>query len=134
MSQTSREQATAKWLRRYHKLLKEKEDTFNKWLGKIAKVPQPLKTLTQEEWVAACTHFGECAICHNESIDARGMFVAFGLGGRYAAWNVIPICDECATALRYQQNPFIKYEDAVPGIIEYLQPILERTVKNEKNI
>lgn len=128
MAATSREQSTAKWQRWYEKQLKQQEDRFNNWLSMIAKVPQPLRTLTEEEWIAACVHFGKCAICRHESIDARAMFVAFALGGRYAAWNVIPVCEHCATALKHQQNPFIKYAEVADEVAAYLQPILERTV------
>lgn len=134
MDNTTTAQATAKWQRRYARRRQEKEDVFDEWLAAIARVPKPLQTLTQAEWVAACKHFGHCALCGQDSIDARGMFVAYALGGRYAAWNIIPICDKCATALKHIQNPFIKYSDAAPAIAEYLRPILERVIESEKNI
>jgi len=133
MAATTREQETAKWQRWYAKQLKQQEDRFNSWLSMIARVPQPLRTLTEDEWIAACLHFGKCAVCDNESIDARAFFVAFAFGGRYAAWNVIPVCEKCATALRRRHNPFIKYEEAAPKIVDYLRPILERTIANEES-
>src|SRR5680860_1218300 len=34
---------------------------FNAWLNKINKLQ--LKTLTESEWIAACKHFGKCAMC-----------------------------------------------------------------------
>lgn len=123
---------TERWQKWYERRNKAFEQTFTEWMDLIAKVPQPLKTLTQDEWIAACTHFGKCAICEHESIDARAFFVAYAFGGRYAAWNVIPVCEKCATALRYRQNPFIKYEEAAPKIVAYLRPILERTIANGK--
>ena len=107
------------------------QNKFDRWLDLIKQVPKPLKTLTEDEWIAACRYFGKCATCGNESIDARAFFITFALGGRYAAWNVIPVCDKCATALRRQQNPFIKYSDNVDNIVSYLQPILERMINND---
>lgn len=110
------------------------EQTFTRWLELIAKVPPPLKTLTQDDWIKACRYFGKCAICEDESIDARAFFVAFSFGGRYANWNVIPVCEKCAVTLRRKQNPFIRYEDAAPRIVKYLRPILERTIADETNL
>ena len=134
MASTSSEQALAKLQRHRAKVQKQNEDNFKAWLAMVAKVPTPLKTLTQDEWISACIHFGKCAVCRNESVDARSFFIHYSLGGRYAAWNVIPVCEKCAIALRRQQNPFISYPDSVPTIVAYLKPILERTVQNEKNI
>jgi hypothetical protein len=108
----------------------------------ISKVPKPPKTLTDEEWIAACLHFGKCAVCDNESIDARAFFVAFAFGGRYAAWNVIPVCEKCALEFRQNQNPFIRYNSRLHydlkrglgttnlnGIVDYLKPILEQVIE-----
>ncbi len=134
MANRTSKQNVERYQRHRAKVLKQKENQFTNWLSMIAKVPKPLKTLTEEEWIAACLHFGKCAICKNESIDARAFFIPFAFGGRYAAWNVIPVCDKCATALKRQQNPFIGYAEAAPDIVKYLQPILERTVRNEKSI
>ena len=133
MKSTTPEYHVAKSQKHRAKVRRTNEDLFANWLSLIAKVPQPLKTLTDDEWIAACLHFGKCAICRNESVDARGFFIPFSFGGRYAAWNVIPVCDKCATALKFQQNPFIKYDDTVDGIVDYLQPILERSISNEES-
>ena len=128
MAATSSQQSIAKTQRYRAKVQKQNEDNFNAWLAMISKVPKPIRTLTQEEWIRACVHFGKCAVCRNESIDARAFFIHFALGGRYAEWNVIPVCEKCAIALRRQQNPFISYPDNVMHVVKYLQPILERTV------
>jgi hypothetical protein len=128
MAATSREQNSAKWHRWYVKQLKEKDLLFNIWLAKLAKAP--LRTLTEAEWIASCKHFGKCALCKTESIDARGLFIAYALGGRYTVWNVIPVCERCATALRFQQNPYIKYADVADEIVKYL----EGRLPNETNI
>lgn len=108
------------------------EHKFDSWLKLIAAVPQPLKILTQEEWIAACSHFDRCALCGHSEIAARAFFIAFRFGGRYAAWNVIPVCEKCATVLKKPNNPFMKYDkEVLASIVDYLQPILERTTKNE---
>lgn len=80
-----------------------------RWLNSIAKVPKPIRMLTEEEWLEACRYFGKCAICNNDEITTRAFFVPFSMGGRYAAWNIIPMCDHCATEYKKEQNPFIKY-------------------------
>ena len=96
----------------------------------ISKVRKPIKTLTEDEWIRACAHFGSCATCGASSIDARGMFIPFKFGGRYAAWNIIPLCDKCATAIKFQHNPFIRYKpNIIDPIVGYLRPILEEAIK-----
>ena len=62
--------------------------------------------MTEDEWLDACRYFGGCALCDSDSIDARGYFIRFEDGGKYNACNVIPLCDTCATTLKYQSNPF----------------------------
>lgn len=64
------------------------------------------KILSESEWYAACKHFGGCAICGNESIEARAFFVPFGDGGRYTAWNIIPACGKCGVEAKINDNPF----------------------------
>lgn len=95
--------------------------------------------LTEEEWLEACRHFNGCALCGNESIDARGYFIPFKLGGKYVASNVIPLCEKCATSTRLTRNtnPFKSLDkilsrdtlllnhikkDALNNIVDYLQP------------
>ena len=125
------EQLSAGQARYRAKITKTAETRFNEWTKKIAAVPE-LKTLTQDEWIAACSYFNKCAVCHKDEIDTRVFFITFSFGGRYAAWNVIPACEKCATALRRRQNPFITMDPkAVEEIVAYLQPILERTIHNE---
>lgn len=118
---------------------------FEEWLKLIEAVPKPIKTLTEDDWIKACRYFGKCALCNSENIDARVLFIAFNLGGRYAAWNVLPGCDICATELKREQNPFVRYipasylsrivkrndckKDNLNKVIKYLRPILEKEVK-----
>lgn len=125
--------------RKYQKPLEEAEDRFDEWLHVISKVPLPARTLTQDEWLEACAYFGKCAVCSSEEIAARSFFVTFKFGGRYANWNIIPVCEKCATSLVHQQNPFIHYHtwlnfnikkrgvtsDTIKNITAYLRPRLE---------
>lgn len=88
----------------YRRLAKEADDRFAAWLDELGKIKT--HTLTEDEWLEACRYFGGCALCDNESIDARGYFIRFEDGGKYNACNVIPVCDKCATEIKYQSNPF----------------------------
>ena len=36
------------------------------------------------------------------------MFIDFKDGGRYAAWNIVPSCEECALAGKVLRNPFAR--------------------------
>lgn len=108
---------------------------LQEWLDMINKIPKPLRTLTEEEWFNACNYFRECALCGKEEIEARAFFIPFSMGGRYAEWNVIPICEHCATRLRRKQkNPYEIYQDRVSKITAYLRPIIERSIVDEKDI
>ncbi len=123
-----------------------KSDSVGKlayWLNRIEAIPKPIRRLTEEEWVEACRYFGKCAICNTDEITTRAFFVPFKLGGRYAAWNVIPVCDFCATELSSKkENPFMRYNkklvsnnsrlkrrglDDINNVYEYL----ERKLKDE---
>lgn len=101
------------------KPLAEAEKKFEDWLSLVATVPSNYHTLTNDEWIAACQHFGKCALCHDEDISARAFFIAFKLGGRYANWNVIPVCEKCAMVLKRQQNPFIRYNEMLNKTVAY---------------
>lgn len=82
-----------------------KED-FNEWLALIRKVPKNYPTITEAQWLEVCAYFDGCALCKSEHINTRGFFIAFKFGGRYCAWNVIPLCEDCAKKFRALQNPF----------------------------
>jgi hypothetical protein len=91
-------------MRRYNSLCAEADKSFADWLEQLGKVKT--HTLTEDEWMEACKHFGGCALCDSDSIDARGYFIRFEDGGKYNACNVIPLCEKCATVLKRQPNPF----------------------------
>lgn len=80
------------------------EARYEAWLKRIAAAP--FKPLTEEQWIQACRFFEGCALCNNTSIDARGYFIAFKYGGRYVAWNILPLCEKCETDLKVCLNPF----------------------------
>lgn len=96
-----------KWRKaRYSKV----ENQYEEWLEDIRNIPTPYKTLTEEQWLEACKHFGGCAYCGAASIDARSMFIEFKQGGRYCAWNIIPACERCETARKDIRNPFARMD------------------------
>lgn len=88
----------------YRRLCKEADERFATWTERLKSITT--HTLTEDEWLECCNYFGGCALCNSDQIDARGYFIRFEDGGKYNACNVIPICDKCATAIKYQSNPF----------------------------
>lgn len=80
------------------------EDNYAIWHDMIQ---LPYKPLTEAEWLKACEYFGGCAICGDEHIETREYFVDFKSGGKYAAWNIFPMCGKCATHARFVDNPFV---------------------------
>lgn len=95
---------------RHNKWVQQQKDKANEalsdWLNKIAQ--QPTKTLTEEQWLNACKHFGGCAYCGGSDIDVRSMFISFKEGGRYCAWNIVPSCERCETVRKSVRNPFLR--------------------------
>lgn len=87
-------------------IVSKAEADFNNWLTAIKDIQQPYKTLTEEQWLDVCKHFDGCAYCGSSEIASRSMFIPFKLGGRYCAWNIIPACERCETALKLIDNPF----------------------------
>ena len=86
---------------------------YEEWLDEIKLIPTPYKTLTEDEWLAACKHFGGCAYCGSDDISARSMFIDFKDGGRYCSWNIIPSCERCETAWKSTNNPFIRMNSTI---------------------
>ena len=137
------------------KVRKANEERFDAWLEKVKKVPKGYPTLTETQWLEACTHFNGCARCHSEEIDTRGFFVGMQLGGRYCDWNVIPLCERCAKTWDLQANPFIitrwrdhnrnknlkpgdkksddcyEYRDSLDNIVKYLEVKLDHAIGHE---
>lgn len=91
----------------------EDEQKLQDWLDKIKSIPLPYTTLTEEQWLKACRHFGGCAYCGKSQIDSRSMFIPFNMGGRYCAWNVIPSCERCENMRKDTSNPFSRMNEQV---------------------
>lgn len=89
------------------------EKKYTDWLEQITAAP--FKPLTEEQWLQACRYFGGCALCDITEIAARGYFVQFEEGGRYTAWNILPLCEKCATELKKQPNPFRRLDTQLNG-------------------
>ena len=88
----------------YRRVVKEADERFAAWQARLGNIRT--HTLTESEWLEACSYFDGCALCGSDSIDARGYFIRYEDGGKYNACNVVPLCDKCATELKYQSNPF----------------------------
>lgn len=125
-----------------HKIWKRQRRESNnnryaEWLGKVKSLPKDYPTLTHEQWLSACRHFGGCAFCGDESIDSRAYFVPFKDGGRYCDWNIVPSCEKCAYRIKLIDNPFAYLErpserKALQGIIAYLEERLNAAVDKFK--
>lgn len=77
---------------------------FDDWIAAIASIPKTYPTLTERQWLDACTYFDGCAKCGNKAIDTRGFFIGAELGGRYCDWNIIPLCERCAGSWDIKAN------------------------------
>lgn len=126
----------------YHTRVSGKiEDQYDEWLRSIRAIKPPYKPLTTEEWLEACKHFGGCALCGAEEIQARTLFIRFTEGGKYCAWNVVPTCEKCATSLKgTKSHPFRSMSNwagdnarkgkqhldgYLQAIVDYLEPKME---------
>lgn len=87
-------------------------DAFDEWIARVNAVPKNYPTLSEKQWLEACMFFDGCARCHSKDIDARGFFVGPALGGRYCDWNIIPLCERCASRWNLTKNVFIHAETA----------------------
>ena len=105
------------------RLAARRRAVYQEWRDKIAKIPKNYPTLTEAQWLQACAHFDGCACCGSESVDARGYFVPFRDGGRYCDWNIIPMCERCATATRLNGSMFAQgcRPARLVGILNYLE-------------
>lgn len=112
------------------RLAQRRRAVYNEWLGKIARVPKEYPTLTEAQWLDACKYFDGCACCGDDSIDARGYFVPFKDGGRYCDWNIIPMCERCATAARTSGNMFKNRPKRLVDILNYLEDKLNAASKD----
>lgn len=75
----------------------------------LTKTLKDYHTLTEEEWAVTCSYFDGCALCSDEHIEGRKMFLLAKDGGRYTFFNVIPVCGKCATVGRETVNPYVYF-------------------------
>lgn len=116
---TTEEQARVKMVNYTLKKRTTAENALQAWLDLTIKIP--FKSLTEDAWIRACTHFKGCALCNSESIDARAFFIAYAIGGRYTAWNVIPVCAACSKPKCRSVNPFASHKERAAIIVAYLK-------------
>lgn len=98
--------STVRTLKRYYREVARTDQQYADWLDRIKLIQKPYTTLTEAQWLEACRYFGGCALCDSLDIETRGFFIPFSDGGMYCNWNVIPLCDKCATMTITQKNPF----------------------------
>jgi hypothetical protein len=118
---------------------------FDDWLAKVNCVPKNYPTLTEEQWIAACSHFDGCARCHSDIIDTRGFFISATLGGRYCDWNIIPLCERCASKWNLDKSVFAyvmrrdhtertdEYKQCLENIVDYLEEKLDAAIKYSRD-
>lgn len=115
----------------YANMWKRRREVYAEWCEKIKKVPKTYPTLTNEQWLEAVRHFNGCALCKSSSIDTRAYFIPFKDGGRYCDWNIIPICEECATENRRNPNHFMWTRPVgLIDVINYLEVRLNGAIKS----
>lgn len=117
---------------------------YEEWQKLIAEVPANYPTLTEAQWLTACSHFSRCAMCNSEDISSRGYFISFKVNGRYCDWNVIPVCEKCSLQRFVQFNPFRRLDpmlnkslamgrgvtrDKLKNMIAWLEPKLREATK-----
>lgn len=113
-----KEQRLARVYRFYDKRLIAAEKEMYDWMEKLQRLPP--KVMSEDEWLETCRYFGGCAICGSEYIETRHFFIPFEEGGKYAVWNMIPLCGTCAAGLpKSIGNPF-KWFDKYFGNAEAL--------------
>ena len=114
----NKERRLARVYKFYDKRLIAAEKKMYDWMEKLQELP--FKVMNEDEWLETCRYFGGCAICGNEYIETRHFFIPFEEGGRYAVWNMIPLCGPCAAGLpKSIGNPF-KWFDKYFGNAEAL--------------
>lgn len=118
---------------------------YKDWLDLMNGIPGPLVTLTEDDWLRVCSYFeGQCSICHEGVIDARMYFVDFKQGGRYTSYNIIPVCEKCATKRRadtyqpfryfdYNFNNYKLQKGTLDKIIKYLSKEIDKAYAAGKN-
>lgn len=117
-------------------LRQRREAVYEEWLRKVRAVPADYPKLTESQWLDAVKHFGHCALCKDESIDARGYFIPFKDGGRYCDWNIVPLCSKCAMAFKSNYNWFVatRRPPGLMDIIDYLEVKLDAAIKESRDI
>lgn len=96
-----------------HKRSNNADKKYADWIEQLNSVNT--HTLTEEEWLQACRHFGGCAMCGAESIDTRMYFIQHTEGGKYNACNIIPACEKCANDYKVNPNPFRTMDKLLNG-------------------
>lgn len=87
------------------------ENFFGRWKKLLAE--QLRDPMSPSDWNATVAYFNGCAFCGDPVVTTRIPFVDMTDGGYYAEWNILPVCDSCATFRKKYRNPFkcFRYAD-----------------------
>lgn len=108
------------------------------WREKMLSAPS--RPCRESDWLEVCAHFNGCAFCGSPDIDHQHLFVSPRYGGKYYAYNVVPICRTCFTDMRKgsKLNPIAAYmdipcvdEEKLDSIMAYLETKMLRAVFEE---
>ena len=80
------------------------DEDYREMLDALATIE--FKPMSEEQWLKTCSYFEGCAICGNEHIESRKFFLQFEHGGKYAVWNILPMCWDCGKHTAKLTNPF----------------------------
>lgn len=108
---------------------------YAEWLERIKLIPKDYPTLTEKQWYEAVQYFNGCALCENERVDTRWYFIPLKSGGRYCDWNIIPVCEKCATKIRRNYNYFLwERPVGLENTVKYLEEKINGAIaKNTEN-
>lgn len=109
----SKEERIAKQQAAFSNRRDDRAEDLETWKEFMARVPY--RSLTEQEWLEACSLFKGCAICGAETIELRMLFLNTDHGGKYTPWNVFPSCASCGTTYQRERNPFLRMDNWVHG-------------------
>jgi hypothetical protein len=117
---------------------KEVNERYAAWKARINELPRTV--MKEQQWLDVCSFFGGCVTCGSEHIETRQYFIHFDDGGKYAPWNIFPMCGACSTrSTRMTTNPFRWFDDTIsanrfdPVILNKLIEYFELQIKKVEN-
>lgn len=94
--------------KRFELRFNKAKNLYEEWLKKVSHATD--QRLSETDWQKTCRRFKGCSICGNPHIEIKGFFIPFKDGGKYAAWNIIPLCYDCSLRIG-NRGPFAYFSD-----------------------